>query len=120
MKILRCEDKDGYGPFQNPRNVCYPLGVPAWLTYTNSSIYPTPNEDRGILGYPTENQLHAVQNFDLFFHWFQPVFDKLAINFYGIAEYEVDDSAVVVGEKQVLFDVTKAKRLCWIPLKEIC
>lgn len=112
MKILRIEDPEGKGPFfSNWANG----NIFNALSYLNeTSRFPTSNKELGISRISVQ---HGCQTFDLLLYWFERGLLELAACDFGIAEYEVEP--IKVGKFQTVFDIKKAKKLCWIPLKEI-
>lgn len=115
MRVLRLEREDGLGVYTvvyiNPRD-----------------NRPGPSRDN-IPHHVIQDKYFGFINFDQLLNWFsiddprdhyeaEDRFNMINSNI-GISEYEAEDYGIFFGNSQIIFERKTAKRLCWIPLKEM-
>lgn len=106
MRILRVEQEDGTGPWEQGESL-------SW-----NAAHPTPSQD-GIWKWNADFKC-AMKDIDQLIHWFGECWTNLTYNRkYYVVEIEVPDNLVECGKTQVVFPKDAGKRISRIPIQEL-
>lgn len=109
MKVYRIECRyDGNGPWMSDRQCSIPCAA-KWLnSLAGHGTHPTPQVE-GLVRLSVHKC--GCRSMDDLRHWFpSPVFRALLADKYDLMEYDVPDSDVQIGEKQVVFNPSRATK----------
>lgn len=102
MLVLRVENPSGVGPYNGER----------WnieLPYTEWHV--TPMKDKGIDRYPEPDEFCGFTGMSQLKQWFAGYFKGLHESDYRLSLYRCPKESVTIGEKQVIFNRSDAKKV---------
>lgn len=117
MKIYRLETVNNEGPYslypQDYEGTYHCLGYPIGQNHTANTGHPTPSQE-GIPLYGVNADGIYVSGFQSIEHltqWFSDEKHRLRMYSYGVQlhVYEISDFDVCFGQKQLTFDITRAR-----------
>lgn len=109
MRVYRCENENGEGPWQAAVSFTELLGPGQWQRWTShANRLPTLDEEVPSFHYIGNDYSAGVMTEDLFNEWFGPFECELSDYGFTMHVYEVPESYVVKGLKQCVFDKSKA------------
>jgi hypothetical protein len=112
VKIYRCENEDGEGPWRAEMSLTElldPYESEKWRNHGNQ--LPTLDEEVPNYSYRDNDYSAGVMSEDLFNEWFGPF--EAELTKYGFIKhvYEVPKKYVILGKKQCVFNKSKARKL---------